>query len=57
MHYFTMVRTGALLLSTLACIAQATTERPLPTVDLGYEVHRAISYNVSWLFIPRMHSN
>lgn len=52
-----MVRTGALLLSTLACIAQATTERPLPTVDLGYEVHRAISYNVSWLFIPRMHSN
>ncbi|EHK46828.1 hypothetical protein TRIATDRAFT_194942 [Trichoderma atroviride IMI 206040] len=42
-----MVRTGALLLSTLVCIAQAATEHSLPTVDLGYEVHRAISYNAT----------
>lgn len=42
-----MILNGALVLSTLACIAQATTGRSLPTVDLEYEVHRAISYNVS----------
>ncbi|PNP57429.1 hypothetical protein THARTR1_02426 [Trichoderma harzianum] len=34
-----------LLLSTLALGAHATSHPSLPSVDLGYQVHRAISYN------------
>ncbi|KAL6831762.1 alpha/beta-hydrolase [Trichoderma camerunense] len=34
-----------LLLSTLALGAHVTSHPSLPTVDLGYQVHRAISYN------------
>jgi hypothetical protein len=52
-----MIRTGVLLLSTLAVISEATIERSLPVVDLGYELHRAISYNVSWPFKFRKSSN
>ncbi|PTB63148.1 alpha/beta-hydrolase [Trichoderma citrinoviride] len=33
------------LLSTFALAAQAASVPSLPTVDLGYQVHRAISYN------------
>ncbi|KAM6477064.1 alpha/beta-hydrolase [Trichoderma sp. SZMC 28011] len=40
-----MHRLDILLLSTLALGAHATSHPSLPTVDLGYQVHRAISYN------------
>ncbi|KAL7931937.1 Alpha/Beta hydrolase protein [Trichoderma chlorosporum] len=36
---------GILLLSALPLAAQASHPSSLPTVDLGYQVHRAISYN------------
>ncbi|KAK4073007.1 uncharacterized protein Triagg1_5684 [Trichoderma aggressivum f. europaeum] len=40
-----MHRFDILLLSTIALGAHATSHPSLPTVDLGYQVHRAISYN------------
>ncbi|KAJ4859597.1 carboxylesterase family domain-containing protein [Trichoderma breve] len=40
-----MHRFDILLLSTLALGAHATSHPSLPIVDLGYQVHRAISYN------------
>ncbi|KAL7943995.1 Alpha/Beta hydrolase protein [Trichoderma barbatum] len=40
-----MHRIDILLLSALALAAHATSRSTLPTVDLGYQVHRAISYN------------
>ncbi|RFU81020.1 hypothetical protein TARUN_1203 [Trichoderma arundinaceum] len=36
---------GILLVSALALAAHATSHSSLPTVGLGYEIHRAISYN------------
>lgn len=56
MLYSTIIRNGVLLLSTPPSIAQATTERSLPTVDLGDKVRRVILYNFSRLFNPRIHS-
>ena len=45
MHFYSLV-TLALLAAPLTSAAPAAASSALPTVDLGYEIYQAISFNV-----------